>query len=89
MYKFKNQKIMNERILNKTPNFEGIITKCDEKIMFVTNNIDVPRFDILLSLLIYIENVIISDNTKFTTEQLLQLALQLLSITKACDKKGE
>lgn len=89
MDKFKNQKNMNERILNKTPNFEGIITKCDEKIMFVTESLDISRFDILLSLLIYIENVIISDDTKFTTEQLIQLALQLLSISKACEKKGE
>lgn len=88
MDKFKNQKIINERILNKTPNFEGIIKKCDEKIIFETESIDIPKFDILLSLLIYIENVIISDNTEFTTEQLIQLALQLLSISKACEKKG-
>lgn len=89
MDQFKNQKIMNERILNKTPNFEGIITKCDEKIMFVTNSIDIPKFDILLSLLILIENQLISDDVKFTDEQLIQLALQLLSISKACKKKGE
>lgn len=89
MDQFKNQKIMNERILNKTSNFEGIITKCDEKIMFVTNSIDIPKFDILLSLLILIENQLISDDAKFTDEQLIQLALQLLSISKACKKKGE
>lgn len=89
MDKFKNQKIMNERILNKIPNFEVIIDKCDEKIMLVTNNIDIPKFDILLSLLIFIENQIISNDTKFTDEELIQIALQLLSISKACEKKGE
>ena len=88
MDKFKNQKIINERILNKTPNFEGIIKKCDEKIIFETESIDIPKFDILLSLLIFIENQIISNDTKFTDEQLIQLALQLLSISKACEKKG-
>lgn len=89
MDKFKNQKIINERILNKTPNFEGIIKKCDEKIIFETEYIDIPKFDILLSLLIFIENVIINDNNKFTDEQIITLAMQLLSLSKACEKKGE
>lgn len=89
MDKFINQKIMNERILNKIPNFEGIITKCDEKIMFVTSNMSISKFDILMSLLIFIENQIISNDTKFTDEELIQIALQLLLISKACEKKGE
>lgn len=89
MDKFKNQKIINESILSKIPNFEAIIDKCDEKIMLVTNNMSISKIDVLMSLLIFIENTIISDDTKFTTEQLIQLALQLLSLTKACDKKGE
>lgn len=89
MDKFKNQKIINERILNKTHNFEGIIKKCDEKIIFETESLDIPKFDILLSLLIFIENQIISNDTKFTDEELVQLALQLLSISQACEKKGE
>lgn len=89
MKSFEKEKILNESLLKVLPNFEAIINKCDEKIMLVTNNMDISKFDILMSLLVFIENQIISNDIKFTTEQLVQISLQILSIAHACQKKGD
>lgn len=89
MKSFEKEKILNESLLKVLPNFEAIINKCDERIMVVTNNMDISKFDILMSLLVFIENQIISNDIKFTTEQLVQISLQILSIAHACRKKGD
>lgn len=89
MKSFKKEKMLNKSLLKVLPNFEALINKCDERIMVVTNNMSVSKFDVLMSLLIFIENELINKNNEFSKVELVQICMETLSIAHACQKKGD
>lgn len=90
MKEFKNVKIANDAILKIIPDFKITIAKENGKISgvtFIDNEITI--YEILMSLMIYIENMIINEDNDFKGIELVQLSAQCLSIAHACQKKGE
>lgn len=90
MEEFKNIKIANEGILKMMSDFKIIIDKENGKIsgVMIKDN-EIRIYEILVSLMIYIENMIISKDNEFKFTDLIQISAQCLSIVKACEKKGE
>lgn len=90
MEKFKNIKSANKNILKMMSDFKITIDKEDEKIsgVMIKDN-EIRIYEILLSLMIYIENMIISKDNEFKYTDLIQISAQCLSIVKACQKKGD
>lgn len=90
MKDFKNIKIANETILKMTPDFKITIVKENGKISgFAIPDNEIRIAEILLSLMIYCENMIINEDSEFEGSELLKLSVQCLSIAKGCEKKGE
>ena len=90
MKSFKKEKILNESLLKVLPNFGGLFKKYGGEIEFEPDsNCDVSKFDVIMSLMVYIENEIINKNNKFSTVELAQIAMETLSIAHACQKKGD
>lgn len=90
MKSFEKEKILNESLLKVLPNFVGVFKKYDGEIEFEPySKCDVSKFNVIMSLMVYIENELINENNKFTIEQLVQISLQMLSIAHACQKKGD
>ena len=90
MKSFKKEKILNESLLKVLPNFVGSLKKYDGEIEFETySDCELTKFDVIMSLMVYIENEIINKNNKFSTVELAQIAMETLSIAHACQKKGE
>ena len=90
MKELKNVKIANEGILKMMSDFKIVIEKENGKISgsaIIDNEITTP--EILLSLMIYVENMIINEDSEFKSIELMQLAAQCLSVAKACEKKGK
>lgn len=90
MKSFKKEKILNESLLKVLPNFAGLLKKYDGEIEFEPySDCEVTKFDVIMSLMVYIENEIINKNNKFSTVELAQIAMETLSIAHACQKKGD
>lgn len=90
MKSFEKEKILNESLLKVLPNFVGVFKKYGGEIEFEPySKYDVLKFDVIMSLMVYIENELIKENNKFSNEQLVQIAMETLSIAHACQKKGE
>lgn len=90
MKSFKKEKILNESLLKVLPNFGGSLKKYDGEIEFEPYiDCEVTKFDVIMSLMVYIENEIINKNNKFSTVELAQIAMETLSIAHACQKKGD
>lgn len=90
MKSFEKEKILNEGLLKVIPNFVGLFKKYVGEIEFEPySNCEVSKFDILISLMVYIENELINENNKFSKVELLQICMETLSIVHACQKKGK
>lgn len=90
MEEYKNIKIANEGMLKMMDDFKIIIDKENGKISgAVIKDNEIRIYEILLALMIYIENMIISKDNEFKFTDLIQISAQCLSIVKTCEKKGE
>lgn len=90
MKSFKKEKILNESLLKVLPNFAGLFKKYGGEIEFEPySNCEVTKFDVIMSLMVYIENELINKNNKFSKVELVQICMETLSIANACQKKGD